>query len=183
MEFDAKEYKLNDRQTLQLRKLEGHDVEELLKFYMKIAHETENTVRYPEEIHLSVDQEVIRLNTIAKSKFQCSIGAFINQRLVGNIHFYCLRDCIKLRHRASFGLTVIQEMWGKGIATILMKEMIELLIQQHYEILELEVMSNNNRAISLYERMGFVECGRIPNGIKLKDGTYVDLITMYKSLV
>ena len=36
--------------------------------------------------------------------------------------------------------------------------------------------------IALYKKFGFVECGRVPHGIKFIDGSYTDLVTMIKVL-
>ena len=41
-----------------------------------------------------------------------------------------------------------------------------------YEQVELEVLESNENATYLYKKLGFKECGRIPNGIKLKNGNY-----------
>ncbi|MDO5089733.1 MAG: hypothetical protein Q4D53_08100 [Leptotrichiaceae bacterium] len=51
-----------------------------------------------------------------------------------------------------------------------------------YEQIELEVYSDNHRALSLYKKFGFKKWGCIPNGYKLKDGTYNNCIKMGKIL-
>ena len=48
--------------------------------------------------------------------------------------------------------------------------------------LELTVMSENRRAINLYERQGFVAVGRMPNAYLMKDGSFCDEISMVKIL-
>ena len=53
---------------------------------------------------------------------------------------------------------------------------------QYTSTVELDVMGNNERAIALYQKFGFVECGRVPHGIKFIDGSYTDLVTMIKML-
>lgn len=42
-----------------------------------------------------------------------------------------------------------------------------------FEQLELEVVTENRRAISLYQKMGFRICGTLPDNMKYKDGTYM----------
>ena len=44
--------------------------------------------------------------------------------------------------------------------------------------MELEVYSDNENAIKLYKKYGFEKWGTIPNGYKLKDGTYRNCIKM-----
>ncbi len=48
--------------------------------------------------------------------------------------------------------------------------------------MELEVAEGNNRAKSLYEKMGFVEEGKNIRALKYDDGTYRDEYKMIKIL-
>ena len=51
-----------------------------------------------------------------------------------------------------------------------------------YEQIELEVVSKNERAIALYEKMGFVKTGTLLKALKNKDGSYYDLTLMMREL-
>ncbi|MBS6705903.1 MAG: hypothetical protein KH281_05650 [Lachnospiraceae bacterium] len=54
-----------------------------------------------------------------------------------------------------------------------------------FEILwrkKLEVVTENHRAISLYQKMGFRICGTLPDNMKYKDGTYADAYWMMRKL-
>lgn len=44
------------------------------------------------------------------------------------------------------------------------------------------VVKTNNSAISLYEKLGFVKLGIIPNGFLMKDNTFEDIILFYRTL-
>lgn len=44
------------------------------------------------------------------------------------------------------------------------------------------VVSSNTEAIYLYEKLGFVRLGIVPNGFLLKDNTYEDIILFYHTL-
>ena len=46
----------------------------------------------------------------------------------------------------------------------------------------LEVVTENRRAISLYQKMGFRICGTLPDNMKYKDGTYADVYWMMRKL-
>ena len=50
------------------------------------------------------------------------------------------------------------------------------------EQMELGVYADNERAIHLYQKYGFEQCGIWKNAFKLKDGTYRDEILMSKIL-
>ena len=44
------------------------------------------------------------------------------------------------------------------------------------------VVENNIHARHLYERLGFVEIGMVPDGFHMKDGTYQNIILYYHTL-
>lgn len=50
--------------------------------------------------------------------------------------------------------------------------------QTRFEQIELGVFADNNRALHMYKKAGFVQTGIIPRAYKLKDGTYRDEIQM-----
>lgn len=54
--------------------------------------------------------------------------------------------------------------------------------EMEYEQAELEVIATNERAIKLYEEMGFKKYGTFPDSMKYKDGTYVDAYWMMMKL-
>ena len=54
--------------------------------------------------------------------------------------------------------------------------------RQQFPQIELEVVSANRRAISLYTKYGFQVYGTRPHGLKYRDGTYADDYLMLKPL-
>ena len=60
----------------------------------------------------------------------------------------------------------------------MMERLIRRMKERGFEQAELTVVDGNERAIRLYKRLGFRECGRIPNANKYDDGTYSDDIMM-----
>jgi RimJ/RimL family protein N-acetyltransferase len=67
------------------------------------------------------------------------------------------------------------------IGTEIMKSLIEQARAVGLKLLTLSVYATNERARHVYQRLGFVETGRIPKKL-FKDGKYVDEITMAKVL-
>ena len=52
---------------------------------------------------------------------------------------------------------------------------------QHLEVIQLAVVSGNDAALRLYNRLGFVQYGVEPNALK-QEGRYFDEILMTKEL-
>lgn len=86
---------------------------------------------------------------------------------------------MKDRHRASVAIALLQEYWKLGIGTRMFREMLQIAQKRDgVRQIELDFTEGNNRARSLYEKMGF----RIIDAIRMKDGTFVNEYMMLKRL-
>ncbi|MEI3129723.1 MAG: GNAT family N-acetyltransferase [Oscillospiraceae bacterium] len=61
----------------------------------------------------------------------------------------------RMRHRGSIGISVLKAHWGRGIGSALMAQLIAFARENGFAQLELEVRSDNARAIRIYEKFGF----------------------------
>jgi RimJ/RimL family protein N-acetyltransferase len=80
-------------------------------------------------------------------------------------------------HVGSIGIVVKQGYRDSGIGTQIMLTQIDLAKKMKLEILTLTAFRSNKRAIHVYEKVGFVQTGRIPRK-HFKDGKYVDEVIM-----
>ncbi|MEM6161201.1 GNAT family N-acetyltransferase [Erwinia sp. P6884] len=82
------------------------------------------------------------------------------------------------RHTASFGLSVDASHRGKGVASMLMHEMINLCDNWlGVERIELTVFVDNQAAIALYQKYGFVTEG-VARRFAVRNGQQVDALHM-----
>ena len=65
-----------------------------------------------------------------------------------------------------------------GAGTALTKACIQCARDAGYVQLELNVVAGNERAISLYRGMGFVEFGRNPRGFNSRESGFQELVYM-----
>ncbi len=88
----------------------------------------------------------------------------------------------KLKHQCLFVVIVDERYRNQGIGALLVKAL-ERRAKERFniEILHLEVYANN-RAIRLYERLGFKHYGVHPRFLKDREGNYYDKILMQKQL-
>ena len=75
-------------------------------------------------------------------------------------------------HRGVLGLCVKKELRGRGIGEALIKGIVERC-EGKFEVIELTVLSGNQRAIRLYERFGFEKYG-VRRGALKRAGKYFD---------
>ena len=99
-------------------------------------------------------------------------------RLVGMAGIERVGAKEKVRHRASFGISVDQAWWGLGIGRALTEACIECAREAGYAQLELDVVADNRRAITLYRSEGFVEYGRNPKGFRSRISGWQELVLM-----
>lgn len=158
------------------------DVKILTDYINKISNE-KTFILYQGE-QQTLESETKWLNDKLKkiSNKECVyLCAFYGNRLIGSSEI-TLKDKVKA-HIGSFGITVDQDFRGIGIG----KKLMELVLAEsvknipNLKIIELEVFGNNPLAKKMYEKFGFIEFGRLSNGI-LHKGKYVDAVLMYKKV-
>ncbi len=72
---------------------------------------------------------------------------------------------------------------GWGIGEKLVKDCLESGKKLGFKILQFNaVVSTNTAARNLYEKLGFVRLGTIPQGFLMKDGSYEDICPYYHML-
>ena len=80
----------------------------------------------------------------------------------------------RIRHSGEFGMSVRKRYWGLGIGSSMLDALIDWARDmQIVKKINLRVRTDNERAIALYERKGFVIEGTIHKQIFL-DGAYFD---------
>lgn len=179
---EPKEFTLRNGLPCVLRAPMPEDAAAMVDYLCATWGETEYLLRYPEEAAVTTEEEEGFLRSCAQSERQLMLAAFAGDEVLGTVSVTPLGDGYKICHRASLGIALRKRVWGLGLGTVLMEEAISRTRQMGYEQLELEVSGQNERARGLYEKMGFLACGEIPHGFRLKSGGYASLVPMVKML-
>ena len=169
---------LRDGRSCTLRHGVAADGEAVLRSFIQLRTQTDFLLAYADEIRFTAEQETQFLQTKADSPDEVLLIAEVDGAIVGTAGVDAVGRRDKVRHRATFGISLDQAYWGLGIGTALTAACIECARQAGYEQLELEVVEDNIRAVSLYRRAGFVECGRNPLGLRPRTGGYQVLLAM-----
>lgn len=163
-----------------ISKADPEDAEELLRFLNRVGGESDNLLFGAGEMKLTVEQErewIIRENSQSQSvtligKLNGEIAA------IGSLAGF---NRERIAHRAELSVVVSRECWGQGIGRSMMEALISFGRDSGREILELKVRTDNERAIRLYESLGFQACGTYSRFFKI-GGTYYDALLMNLSL-
>ena len=169
---------LNDGRSLTLRSAEEKDATAMLDYIRKTAEETHFLIRYPEEISIDLEREKEIIRNNLESEDAAWFTVFDDDKAVGNCSISRHRNHLKLKHRCDFAIAIEQAYCNSGLGTTLMQKAIDKAREMGFEQMELGAYADNERAIALYRKMGFQECGRTPKAFKLKDGTYIDEVNM-----
>ena len=101
-------------------------------------------------------------------------------QIVGNLGIRA-ETRVQTRHVGNLGMSVLAPFRARGFGTLLLESAINWAGSTNLRRIQLEVLENNPRALSLYERFGFAVEGRKPGGV-LVDGNYLDLIQMSRAV-
>lgn len=140
-----------------IEKASSMDAEVMLKYMKQIGGETDNLTFGAEGLSLTVKEEAAYLKQIQNSKDGVIFVAKDNGRIIGDASLNRLPR--RMNHRGDFGIAVLKEYWNQGIGNRLLEEVINFAKENSFEVIELQVRSDNTAAIHLYEKFGFQKFG------------------------
>lgn len=180
MIFEEEKLELNGHEIL-LRSAKPEDATFMADYLKTVSGETRFLSKEADEVNLTLEQETSFIEKMNLPRNMLII-AFVDGEYAGNCSFNTKGESRRSAHRAGFGIALFQKYTGFGLGRVLMERALGCAKKLGYEQIELTVVSNNERAKSLYKSFGFEEYGRLPNANKYDDGTFSDDIFMVKKL-
>lgn len=182
MLIPEKEIILKNGQKIILKSATEKDAEAICQHRYKTSGETHFMARYPEEGRLDIVRAKKGLKETEEDTQNFMVTAYLDGKIIGDAGVTKLRELMKYRHRAYFGMSILKEYCELGLGSAMMETAIAQAKENGFEQMELGVFEDNPRAIHLYEKFGFEKYGIQPRAFKLKDGTYRDEIIMVRFL-
>ena len=173
---------LKDGRTCVIRQGTAADGEGVLRNFVLNHAQTDYLTTYPDEIPFTVEQEAKYLQGKADSPDEVELVAEVDGLIVGQAGIARVGRVDKVKHRATFGISIDRDYWHLGIGRALTKACIRLAKQAGYLQLELEAVADNEKALALYESEGFVEYGRNPKGFRSRLTGWQALVLMGREL-
>lgn len=169
---------LKNGQTVLLRSGTAADGAAALECFLLAREETDYLLSYPDESTLTAEDESRYLQEKTDRPNEIELLALMDGKVVGMAGIEAVGSQEKVRHRAEFGISILRDYWGLGLGSAMTDACIRCAREAGYAQLELTVVAENERAVALYQKHGFVECGRNPRGFRSRFSGYQEIVSM-----
>jgi putative acetyltransferase len=116
--------------------------------------------------------------TLAPGKQDLILVAELHGEVVGNAGLHPIGMQLRRRHALHLGMAVAPHAQGQGVGSALMQAMCDYADHWAQALrIELSVFADNERAIALYRKFGFVHEGT-HRAYAMRHGQYVDVHSM-----
>jgi RimJ/RimL family protein N-acetyltransferase len=171
--MEQRAYNLNDGRVLLVREAAAEDAHAVLEYVEEISGESDFLSFGPGEFEITEVEEVEVLRTYHDADNQLYIIGLIDTTIVASLSFSGGRRP-RHRHSGEFGMSVRRAYWGLGIGSLMLDTFIDWAKgTQIVKKINLRVRTDNQRAIALYARKGFVNEGTLRKEVCI-DGQYFD---------
>ena len=158
-----------------IERARAEDAAALLDYLKIVGGETENLSFGAEGVPLDLETEQSYLRSQCESMDNVQYLAKVKDEIIGTASLN--RKHKRMSHRGVFGISLKKAWWGCGAASALTEAILAFAKENDFEQLNLEVRSDNARAIRLYEKYGFRKLCTFPHFFKI-NGEYVDFDLM-----
>jgi RimJ/RimL family protein N-acetyltransferase len=173
-------FSAGDGRRVVLRTPKWEDVDDLLELINSLVDEGAEISR--DERVPSRDAEVdwmSRVFAAVEKGEEFFLVAEVDGRVVASSNLDRLRGYE--RHVGVIGIVIKNGFRDLGIGTRMMRALEEQARGWDLKVLMLSVFATNERALHVYEKVGFVQTGRVPRK-HFKGGSYIDEVMMAKVL-
>ena len=157
--------------SIVIAKATPEDAAGLLAYLKQVGGETNNLTFGAEGMPFSTEDEAAYIAGIADSADAVMFVAKENGAVIGAASLNRLPR--RMSHRGDLSISVAKAHWNKGIGSRLMREIVAFARQNAFEIIDLQVRSDNLSAIHLYEKFGFKKLCTYPAFFRI-DNQYID---------
>ncbi|MGB9707665.1 MAG: GNAT family N-acetyltransferase [Microgenomates group bacterium] len=175
-----KKFSSKRKREIIIRYPKWEDLDEATKYINNLSKEDTFITFSGEKIKKSEEAK-----TFSDWFFQMEMGdkvvlaTFDKEKLIGLTNVDRVNNRKRSLHVGVFGISVEKNYRGEGIGFILAKTVIEEAKEKirGLKMIVLNVFSPNYKALNLYKKLGFIEYGRLRNGLLYKNN-FIDEVKM-----
>lgn len=157
-----------------VRKYTKEDLPQMAAIWNEIVEEG---VAFPQDIPLGEDSA-----EFFGEQTYCGVAEEENGEIVG-LYILHPNNVGRCGHICNASYAVKDGMRGRHIGEALVRDCLARAKEAGFRVLQFNaVVKTNYAARHLYEKLGFTPLGVIPEGFRMKDGSYEDIIPHYKAL-
>jgi RimJ/RimL family protein N-acetyltransferase len=151
--FTPIEVELRDRRRVRLREIRPDDEDEVRQAFGRLSSESRYTrfMSYVKELSPEMLERAVRPRTERELGLVAEIDAPDGIDIVGGARYYIQAD----GDSGEFAITVADGWHGVGLASRLMRELIQVARSQGLKRLEGVVLAGNSSMLTLARRLGF----------------------------
>lgn len=150
-----------------IEKASTKDAEAILEYLKQIGSETDNLTFGAEGLPFTIEEETRHIKQLENSVNDVMFVAKDNDRIIGDATLNRLPR--RMKHRGDLGISVLRKYWNNGIGSRLLREIINFAKGNSFEVIDLQVRSDNVAAIHLYEKFGFQKIGTHKSFFKIAE--------------
>lgn len=159
-----------------VRAYEENDLESMIRIWNEVVEEG---IAFPQE-------ELLDKKTGAEffgSQTYSAVAEDENDHKIYGLYILHPNNVGRCGHICNASYAVSSESRGKHIGEKLVKDCLVQAKKCGFQILQFNaVVESNHNARHLYEKLGFVPLGVIPNGFRMKDGHFENICPYYHEL-
>ena len=141
------------------------DAAALLAYLRQAGGETDNLTFGAEGLPFALEAEEAYLAGLEQSRDEIMLLAKENGSIVGTASLSRLPR--RMAHRGDFSVSVAKSHWNRGIGSRLLECILTFAAESGFDIIDLQVRSDNAAAIHLYEKFGFQKLCTYPAFFKI----------------
>lgn len=143
-----------------IEKVNTKDAAAMIEYLKQIGAETDNLTFGSEGLSITLEAEEMYIKEIEESSSDVMFVAKVDGKIVGDASLNRLPR--RMSHRGDFGIAVAKAYWNQGIGSRLLEKILDFAKDNDFKIIDLQVRTDNLRAIHLYEKYGFKKIGVHP---------------------
>ena len=161
---------------IEIRRYEKNDKQEAMAIWNAVVREG---IAFPQDEELMDDTA----DEFFMSQSYTGIAVDSEANEIVGLYILHPNNVGRCGHICNTSYAVKEGKRGMHIGEQLVKDSLKIGVSLGFRILQFNaVVATNIHALHLYERLGFTQLGVIPQGFRMKDGHYEDIIPHYIEL-
>lgn len=158
-----------------IRQYKNSDLEQMTAVWNEVVEEG---IAFPQEECLTKETAL----SFFSSQSYCGVSENEKNEISG-LYILHPNNVGRCSHICNASFAVSSSFRGQHIGEKLVKDCIKQAKSLGFKIMQFNaVVSTNIHARHLYERLGFKALGEIPNGFRMKNGEYANIIVYYLAI-